>query len=311
MKSSEGSDEPVLPAETDIAHVHLQVADLDRSLAFYRDLVGFWQVRQSGSTAILSATGEPPFHILLTERRGARRKPPHTTGLYHVAIRFPHRIALARVLQRLIANRWPLRGSADHGVSEALYLTDPDGNGLEMYADRSRESWPRKDTQIVMGTDPLDVESLLAESGRDTSRWNGVDPATDIGHVHLQVSDLGEAESFYHGLLGLDVTQREYPGALFLSAGGYHHHVGVNVWAGVGAPPPPPDAVGLLSFALRLPDEAAWTKLQGRLQKGGIEIEGQNDYGYAQSVVVSDPAGNHVELLVEKARATKGTAIPE
>jgi catechol 2,3-dioxygenase len=301
MRNNETLDEFRMPAGTHIGQVRLQVADLDRALAFYRDLVGFWQVSQNGPTAILSATGEPPFHILLTERRGARRKPPHTTGLYHVAVRFPSRRALARVLHRLLANRWPFQGFADHRVSEALYLADPDGNGLELYVDRPRKDWPWKDDQVVMGTDPLDVEGLLAEVADDTSRWNGVDPGTDIGHVHLHVSDLAEAEAFYHGLLGLDVTQRGYPGALFLSAGGYHHHVGVNVWAGVGAPPPPPDAVGLSSFALQIPDAAVWEDLLLRLDAAGVSTSEKNDYEYAVSVPVTDPAGNGVELLVEKA----------
>jgi catechol 2,3-dioxygenase len=289
-----------LPAQTRIGHVHLQVADLDRSLAFYRDLLGFWQVSQDGPTAALSATGEPPLHILLTERQGARRKPRHTTGLYHVAIRFPSRAALARVLQRLLTNGWAFEGFADHGVSEALYLADPDGNGLELYADRPREEWPRKGEQVVMGTDPLDVEGLLAEVAGDVSRWAGVDRGTDIGHVHLHVSDLDAAEGFYHDLLGLDVTQRGYPGALFFSAGGYHHHVAANVWAGVGAPPPPADAVGLLSFALHVPDKATWEDVQARVQKGGVAIIDRHDYGTAISVTIADPAGNRVELLVDR-----------
>jgi catechol 2,3-dioxygenase len=155
-----------------------------------------------------------------------------------------------------------------------------------------------------MGTDPLDVEGLLAEVADDTSRWNGVDPGTDIGHVHLHVSDLAEAECFYHGLLSLDVTQRGYPGALFLSAGGYHHYVGVNVWAGVGAPPPPPDAVGLSSFALQIPDAVVWEDLLVRLDAAGVSTGEKNDYGYAVSVPVRDPAGNGVELLMEKAQRT-------
>jgi catechol 2,3-dioxygenase len=293
-------DEFRLPAETQIGHVHLRVANMDRSLAFYRDLLGFWQMRQDGS-AVLSATGEPPFHIILTEQPGARRKPPRTSGLYHIAIRFPTRSALAQTLQRLMTNQWPLQGSADHGVSEALYLADPDGNGLELYADRPRAAWPRKGNQIVMVTDPLDVEDLLAEIAGDTGRWNGIDKGTDIGHVHLHVSDLNEAEGFYHRLLGLDVTQRGYSGALFLSAGGYHHHVGVNVWAGVGAPPPPPDAVGLVSFALRLPDKASWELLQVRAQEAGRPIIDRHDYGPAISVTIADPAANRVELLVDRA----------
>lgn len=289
-----------MPNQTHISHVHLQVSSLERALAFYRDLLGFRQASQNGATAMLSATGKPPYHIVLTERPGVRPKPPRTTGLYHIAIRFPTRRALARAFRQLAAHDWPFQGAADHLVSEALYLADPDGNGLELYVDRPRDRWPQQNGQIAMATDPLDVKGLLAEAAGDPTPWTGVHPETDIGHVHLQVSDLARAEAFYRDLLGLDVTQRGYPGALFLSAGGYHHHVGVNVWAGRGAPPPPPDAVGLLSFALQLPDEQAWRLLHRRLHESGVEAKELRDEEYAMGVLIQDPAGNGVELLVER-----------
>lgn len=288
-----------LPAETQVGRVHLQVADLVQTLAFYRDLLGFRQVGGEGATALLSATGCAPLQIVLTERPGARRKPPRTTGLYHVAIRFPNRSALARVFRRLVVHRWPIHGSADHLVSEALYLADPDGNGMELYIDRPRAQWTRRNGQIEMATEPLDVEELLAEADNDPAPWTGVDPATDVGHVHLHVSELEQAEAFYSGLLGLDVTQRGYPGALFLSAGGYHHHLGVNVWAGVGAPPPPPDAVGLLSFALQLPEEEAWLTLIERARASGVAVE-LHDNGSGCVARLRDRDGNGVELLIEK-----------
>ena len=289
-----------LPDQTVISHVHLQVSSLERALAFYRDLLGFRQVSPNGATAMLSATGEAPYHIALTERPGARPKPPRTTGLYHVAIRFPTRRALARIFRRLAVHNWPFQGAADHLVSEALYLADPDGNGLELYVDRPRDRWPQQNGQIAMASDPLDVEGLLAETAGDAAPWTGVHPETDIGHVHLQVSDLAGAEAFYHDLLGLDVTQRGYPGALFLSAGGYHHHLGVNVWAGRGAPPPPPDAVGLLAFGLQLPGEEAWRLLQQRLRESGVETKELRDHEYAMGVLIHDPAGNGVELLARE-----------
>jgi catechol 2,3-dioxygenase len=288
------------PNQTHISHVHFQVSSLERALAFYRDLLGFQQVSRNGATAMLSATGRLPYHIVLTGRPGARPKPPRTTGLYHVAIRFPTRRALARAFRQLAVHQWPFQGAADHLVSEALYLADPDGNGLELYVDRPRDRWPQRNGQIAMATDPLDVEGLLAEAAEDATSWTAVDPGTDIGHVHLQVSDLARAEAFYHGLLGLDVTQRGYPGALFLSAGGCHHHLGVNVWAGTGAPSPPPDAVGLLSFALQIPDEEAWRILHQRVRESGVEVEDLRDDEYTMSVLAHDPSGNGVELLVEK-----------
>lgn len=289
-----------LPKDTGVGHVRLQVSDLDRALAFYRDLLGFQQIGENGAKATLSATGKPPYHIVLAAWPGARAKPPGTTGLYHVAIRYPSHQALARAFERLVRHRWPFQGFADHWVSEALYLADPDGNGLELYVDRARQEWSWQGGQVAMATEPLDVESLLAQATADPEPWAGIHPETDIGHVHLQVSDLARAEAFYQGLLGLEVTQRGYPGALFLSAGGYHHHVGVNVWAGVGAPPPPRDAAGLLSFALQLPDWASWNGVLARLEAGGVEIEASYDYPHAEGVLVRDASGNGVELLVGK-----------
>ena len=287
-----------LPAGTQVGHVRLQVSDLAGALAFYEGLLGFRQVNRNGRTVALSATGQPPYSMVLVERLGAPPKPPHTTGLYHVAVRLPSRRALAAVLIRLATHNWPFQGSADHLVSEALYLADPDGNGLELYADRPTEHWARRNGQVVMGTEPLDVENLMSEAAGDAARWGGLDPGTDIGHVHLHVSDLARAEAFYHDLLGLDVTQRGYPGALFLSAGGYHHHLGINTWAGAGAPPPPPEAVGLLAFALQIPDRDAWRAVLARLAASGMAPEVQRECLDERSALIRDPDGLGVELLL-------------
>jgi catechol 2,3-dioxygenase len=288
-----------LPDKTSIARVHLRVADLDRALTFYSDLLGFRPAAREGDTIGLSATGKLPAQILLTGQTGARRRPSHTTGLYHVAIRFPTRQALARQFRRLLARRWPFQGFADHLVSEALYLADPEGNGIELYVDRPRAQWKQEDGQIAMGTEPLDIDSLLVEDPGIGQPWEGVDPGTDIGHVHLQVSDLRRAEEFYAGLLGFQVTQRGYPGALFLSAGGYHHHLGLNTWASQGAPPPPADAVGLLSFALRLPDSDSWHLLRARMERAGVPLqEGPQDG--TKSVIALDPDGTAVEMWVDR-----------
>jgi catechol 2,3-dioxygenase len=288
-----------MPDEVHIRHVHLQVSDLDAALAFYGHLLGFQHVGRNGATATLSATGQAPYHILLTERPGARPKPARTTGLYHVAIRFPRRHALARAFRRLVEHRWPFQGFSDHRVSETLYLADPGGNGLELHVDRPQDRWSWQHGQVTMATDPLDAEVLLSKAARDPEAWNGVHPETDIGHVHLHVSDLGRAETSYHGILGLDVTQRSYPGALFLSAGGYHHHLGVNVWAGVGASPPPPKALGLLSFAFHLPDLQSRDKVLARAQAASLDVESGPEYEHAESALIRDPDGNGVELLVE------------
>jgi catechol 2,3-dioxygenase len=276
-----------LPPQTHIGLAHLRVSDLDRALSFYRDRVGFREARRNGATAVLSASGGAPAHLVLEALPGARPRPPRTTGLYHVAIRLPTRAALAQVVRRLAGGGWPFQGAADHGVSEAFYLADPDGNGLELYVDRPREQWAWSGDQVAMVTEPLDVEGLLAEAGEADDGL--LDPGADIGHVHLSVSNLAQAEAFYADLLGLDVTQRTYPGALFLAAGGYHHHLGTNTWAGSGAIPPPPDAVGLAAFELRLPDRAAWEALVERVRAAGYTPDPAPFYGVTDAVLLHDP----------------------
>jgi catechol 2,3-dioxygenase len=288
-----------LPAATHIGHAHLQVTDLPRALHFYKELVGFKEMSRNAETAMLSATGKSPAHILLSARADARPKPPRTTGLYHTAIRFPNRRELARVFRRLIENRWRFQGFADHIVSEALYLADPDNNGVELYTDRPREQWRRRNGMVEMATDPLDIENLLREVEKDSVPWEGVHPGTDIGHVHLHVSDLQKAEAFYHGVLGFDVTQRSYPGALFVSAGGYHHHLGLNIWAGKGAPPPPPNAVGLLAFSICVPDLATLQFLKDRLRTADFSIEKSSAAMGQPTILTRDQDGNGVEIMVE------------
>jgi len=262
-----------LPDETHIGHVHLQVADLKRSLRFYETLLGMKRAIDVGSTVVLSASGKSPYHILLTEHPGARPKPARSTGLYHVAIRFPNRRELAKVFRRLYLNNAEFQGFSDHLVSEAIYLADPDGNGIELYADRPRAQWIMEGNQVQMATLPLDIDNLLGEVTEENSLTEAIDPNTDIGHVHLHVSDLQAADEFYHRLLGFDVTQRSYPGALFLSAGGYHHHIGVNTWAGRGAPPPPSDAAGLLSFGIYVPDRQSLQNIAERFEGYGTQFE--------------------------------------
>ncbi len=287
-----------LPAATQIGHAHLQVSDLQRALNFYKELAGFKEVSRNNETAVLSATGKFPAHILLTARTDAKPKPPRTTGLYHIAIRFPNRRELARVFRRLIEQGWPFQGFADHLVSEALYLADPDNNGVELYVDRPREQWRWRNGALEMATDPLDVDDLLREAGKDSAPWQGVHPGTDIGHVHLHVSDLQKAEAFYHGVLGFDITQRSYPGALFISAGGYHHHVGLNIWAGKGAPPPPPEAVGLLSFSISIPDLEMMKILEDRFRSAGLSFEDGSASMDRPAIVTRDQDGNGVEIVV-------------
>lgn len=262
-----------LPDRTQISFIHLQTPDIQRSLMFYQKLLGFRIVNREGSSVSLSADGERQTLISLTERPHAIPRPPRSTGLYHVAILFPNRAELARMFKRLYEAQWPFQGFADHGVSEALYLADADGNGIELYADRPRDQWPHRNAGLAMTTEELDLEDLLSELSDETADRGGIHHDTMIGHIHLMVSDLSKAERFYHEIIGFDVTQRSFTGALFVSAGGYHHHIGLNVWGSRGAPPAPKNAIGMLRFGVQLPDGNAVADLRRRLEQAGSAVK--------------------------------------
>lgn len=276
--------------DTRLGTVHLTVTDLDRSLAFYRERLGFQLHRREGQTAYLGA-GRADL-LILTGRPDARPS-SGTTGLYHFALLLPNRRALARSLHRLAETRTPLQGFADHGVSEAIYLPDLDGNGIEIYRDRPRAEWPIERGQLQMVTDPLDVDDLLAEPAGQPIPENGLPPDTVLGHIHLHVAHIGQAEAFYGDLLGFELRQRYGPTASFLAAGGYHHHVGVNTWAGAGAPPPPADAVGLRWFTIRLPDQTELDKITARLREAGLTPQARPEGPFLQ-----DPSENGLILTV-------------
>jgi catechol 2,3-dioxygenase len=235
-----------------IGPVTLNVANLANSLGFYRDALGLKIHRNDGTSASLGAGGEDL--LILEEHPGAAR-PRHSTGLFHFAILLPSRLELAKKLGHLVATRTPLQGMSDHLVSEAIYLADPEGNGIELYRDRPREDWIYDQSQLRMTTDPLDVDGLLAELDEDDDdhAYRAMPPEAVMGHVHLRVSDLPAAEAFYRDTLGFDVTTRYGNSASFLSKNGYHHHLGLNTWNSLGAPPPPPGSLGLKHFAIHDP----------------------------------------------------------
>jgi catechol 2,3-dioxygenase len=240
------------------------------------------------------ALGVPGEAALVTVHgdRAAPPLDPRATGLFHLAILTPSRLELAYSLARLARSRWPLAGASDHLVSEALYLSDPDGNGIEIYRDRPREQWRRDERgQLAMGTLRLDLESLGGELDHAPPVPDRLAAGTHMGHVHLQVSDLAAAEAFYAGVLGFDVTVRGYPGALFLSAGGYHHHIGLNTWNSAGSAPPATGAVGLRAFVVRLPDRADLDRVLARVSAAGVSHEQAGD-----GALVRDPSGNGVLL---------------
>lgn len=223
--------------------VHITVTDLDRSVGFYQDAIGLRQHSREDSVAAMGAGGDDV--LVLHENPSAAPAGRHA-GLYHFALLFPTREELARALQRLAVTRTSITGASDHGVSEAIYLNDPDGNGIELYRDRERAEWPppsRAGERVGMFTEPLDLPDLLATvEGSDPQPHSG--EGLRLGHMHLHVGDLEEAVRFYTGELGMDEMTR-YPGAGFLSWEDYHHHLGVNVWRGEGVPPAPDGAVGL------------------------------------------------------------------
>ena len=274
-----------LPAETRVGAVRLQVGDLERSLRYYEQILGLAvRGREAGVARLAAATG--PILVELHERAGAAPVPRRgRLGLYHYAILLPNRAALGRFVNHLHA--LGIRaGMSDHVVSEAIYLADPDGLGIEVYADRPREAWRYDHGQLVMDTRPLNVTDLTIAAGREA--WDGPPEGTVIGHIHLHVGDLERA---YHAGLGFDKTVWSYPGALFLSAGGYHHHLGVNTWA-VGASPAGPGDARLLEWELVVPTaEAARTALSS-VAVGGAPVERASDGG-----VALDPWGTAVRLV--------------
>jgi catechol 2,3-dioxygenase len=280
----------MIPPDTSIGKVRLRVADLDGLATFYERVVGLDAVERDGGLARLGPAGGEPV-IELVSAPDAPRAPSFSTGLFHLAILVPDRAELARSLRRLAGAGWRLTGASDHLVSEALYLRDPEGNGIEIYRDRPRDEWRRNGDELAMATLPLDLESVLGELGAGEPAASGMPSATSMGHVHLQVADIPAAEGFYHRALGLEITVRSYPGALFLAAGGYHHHVGLNTWQSQGAPAPPEDALGLDRYELVLPSAAERDSAADRLGAAGGDPQRLDE-----GVLATDPSGNRVLL---------------
>jgi catechol 2,3-dioxygenase len=282
--------ESIDPATT-IGAVHLTIADLSRSVSFYEQHLGFRVHRREARTVWLGAGGS---NLLVLTQCETAPKLRHATGLYHFAILVPSRLDLAQSLRRLVQTDTVMQGFADHGVSEAIYLADPDGNGIEIYRDRARPEWPRQAGQLQMGVDALDLDSLLGELVEPDGGSTQLALQTTVGHIHLHVSRLSEAEAFYVGVLGFEMMQRYGNSALFVSAGGYHHHIGLNTWAGVGAPPPPPGAIGLRHFVLRMPNELALAGVIDRLRTAEIPIEDVDG-----GLLIRDPSQNAILFVAD------------
>jgi len=312
---------------THMGPVHYTVRDLERMTDFYCRVLGFQLLQRQDDTVSLgvaahngAATASPAHTIgtgerastnsgvqggtelLRLTRNPAAQRYPRTAGLYHTAFLVPTKWDLAHLVRRIIDTRSPVHGHSNHGTHLAIYLPDPEGNGIELAWDFPREQWPMENGRMLydrMPREGVDIGALLEELERDPSPWPGLPVGTVVGHIHLHVSELSSTKHFYHEVLGFDVTmESEEWGALFMSAGGYHHHIGSNVWKGIGIPPAPPDALGLRWFTILVPDEAVRATLLERAATAGVPTE-----PHPEGTLLRDPSGIGVLLAVAEPSA--------
>jgi catechol 2,3-dioxygenase len=283
-----------LPDETHVGAVRLQVSDLGRSVGYYETVLGLRVRDRASDVAALGADDDAPPLIWLHERAGARRSARRGAfGLFHFAVLLPDRAALGRFAAHL-GRIGAQAGTADHLVSEALYLSDPDGLGIEVYSDRPRDAWQVNGRELAMTTEPLDLADLVGAGGE--APWQSAPAGTTIGHVHLHVGHLQEAEAFYHAGLGFDKVVWSYPGALFFSAGGYHHHVGTNTWA--PGPAAAEDQARLLEWEVVVPGDADAAAAAASLRMSGYNVTGADD-----RATLADPWGTSLRLVTPSTRA--------
>lgn len=282
-----------LPAELRLGTVTLQVTDVQRSVDFYSGLLGMRIISSSDARVVLGTAGsdEPLLALQQSADRSARRR--GRLGLYHFAVLLPDRPALGRLLNHLVRSGVQ-PGAADHLVSEALYLQDPDDLGIEIYRDRPRAEWTTRGRQLAMSSDPIDKHGIMAAAQAEP--WSGMPAATRIGHVHLHVGSVDDARAFYHDALGFDVIVWSYPGALFMSAGGYHHHLGVNTWAGPHAAAPAADEPRLISWDIVLPSASDVAAAARSVQERGYAASAEEPGGS----IVGDPWGTQARVRAEK-----------
>ncbi len=274
---------------TFVGHVELKVQDLTRSIKFYENIIGFKKLEENDRRVVFTEDGKTPL-LSIIQPEDVIPKENRRSGLFHFAILLPNRMELAKVLKHLHQHHVQI-GASDHLVSEALYLNDPDGNGIEIYSDRDSSEWEWDNSHVNMTVDPLNFEDLLAEVG--DGKWSGLPSDTVMGHIHLHVSDLHKSEEFYDKALGFQVVNRFGNQALFMSTGNYHHHIGLNTWAGVGVSAPSKNSVGMKFFTLVYPSEDARDQVAQQVENLGYEInqEGLNVY-------TKDPSGNKIQLVV-------------
>ncbi len=300
--NSEAKTEFSIHPATKIGSVSLAVANLDTQIAFYQQALGFVQLWREGDQAVLGTSDKELLRLV--EQPGFKRY-RGVTGLYHFAVLFPDRRELARVMARLFALKYR-NYPTDHIMTKTTYLDDPEGNGIELYTESPEDgSWSmengeyitrRADGSLSDGREPLDVEALFSHLKEDDTLDQPIPAETRVGHVHLHVRDIDEAVDFYHGIIGFDVmgVAKSFRMA-FVSAGGYHHHVGLNTWQGADAPPPPADALGLRYFSVELPDRAALDEVIARVEKAGLPANQTED-----GLLLHDPSQNGVLLTLAK-----------
>jgi len=289
-----------------IGSVKLAVSDLSRSVDFYERVLGLPLLSRDEDSARLGVDSEQPL-LELTALENATAVPPGSTGLFHVAWLHPTRADLAATVRRVAGGRWPIDGASDHGVSEALYLSDPDGLGIEIYADRPSEGWARPPGGhgVVMVTLPLDLDSLLWEDSGEPAP--AMPPGAVVGHVHLKVADVPRAVAFYRETLGFD-EQAQLPSAAFLSAGGYHHHVGLNSWQSRGGSRPPDSAPGLRAVEFELGGASGLAALERRMAEApGGALPSHAEQGRLST---SDPDGHRLVFLPRAARPVAADGVP-
>ncbi|AXF56175.1 VOC family protein [Salicibibacter kimchii] len=275
---------------TFVEHVTIKVKNLERSLHYYQEVIGFNILEQTETTVELTADGETSL-VTVEQLENPAPKPGRATGLYHFALLLPRRADLANIINHFIDKSVRV-GSSDHWVSESLYLSDPDGNGIEIYADRDSSTWEWENGQVAMAVDPLNVPDILSEK-KEGESWEGLPAGTIMGHIHLHVADLQETKTFYTEGLGFDVVSKLGDQALFISSGDYHHHLGLNTWAGVGAPATPDRSPGMKSYTINLPDEETRERVVANVEKTGATVTKENGV-----FVTSDPSGNRIHLMI-------------
>ncbi len=279
-----------LPDATRLGRVCLQIADLTHSLAFYERTLGLRVIERTTTRATLAVGGNDRVLVELQEQPGAQPAHPRLLGLYHIAILLPDRASLGRFARHL-ADQGIVASAGFHRVSEALYLTDPDGLGIEVYADRPRDTWQRVGRELLISSDPIDLDGLVAAAG--DVRWSGMPAGTVIGHVHLRVGDISQAVAFFSESLGFDRMTWRYPGAMFMGAGGYHHHLATNVWAATGARTPSAHDARLVEWTIEVPQVQDVADVTRSVAAAGYPVETIAD----GEILVRDPWGTAVRVL--------------